>query len=222
MRKARFLGRFREREKGLEPSTSTLARDGNEHLRAAGPLPFAPRQLVDAVALRTTVVDAPGDEPARSTPAPTAPRCVTCFDAAGMVIKEGCDGAPVSVGPSPIVECHAEKGATPDEECKVCTDASGKEVQRSCHKPGPAPAPTPAPIAKCVEEKSATAGEVCKVCYDASGKEVQRSCYEPVAPAPPPPLPQPAVRCEDVKSGDLVCKVCYDAKGTPVSKDCMK
>jgi|SRR6185436_12416338 len=118
----------------------------------------------------------------------------------------GCNTPPA---PGEPIKCWAEEGK--EGTCKVCVDATGKEVVRSCA--GAPPSGDPNGALKCFEERGKD-GEICKVCVDASGKEIVRGC---VRTTPPDPS---TVKCEEVKAGDTVCKVCYDANGTAVSKEC--
>ena len=118
--------------------------------------------------------------------------CNICTDATGVTTRD-CRPAPA--------RCGAEIVA--DGECKVCYDASGKEVSRSCAS---------GPI-RCRQEKLPD-GTLCDVCADSAGN-VTRKC-----PAtPPPPV---AVECKEERpTPELSCKVCYDANGVGISRECI-
>ena len=128
--------------------------------------------------------------------------------------EEQLDAAGLAWAPSnqaPFLQLQEDQGKN-GEVCKVCVDATGKEVVRSCAG-APPPATDPGTSLKCFEEHGKD-GEICKVCVDASGKEVIRCC---VRTTPPDPA---TVKCEEVAAGNTVCKVCYDANGAAVSKEC--
>jgi hypothetical protein len=146
----------------------------------------------------------------------------------------GCTTPPA---PSDPVKCWAEE--TKEGTCKVCVDANGHEVVRSCAAPAPEQkcwseetkegickvcvdanggivrscVATPAEP-KCYETQGKD-GETCKVCLDpATGKELVRACVRAGGE------PGTEVKCEEYETGGVVCKICRDSHGSVVSKDC--
>lgn len=101
----------------------------------------------------------PGSEPPPPPPAEGKP---------GEKPGAGCTPPPPPPAANDPVKCWAEEDM--DQVCKVCVDASGKEVMRACSGDTP---PPPDPV-KCEEVK--TADQVCKVCYDAHGAVVAKEC----------------------------------------------
>jgi hypothetical protein len=138
--------------------------------------------------------------------------CVTCYDAKGNVVRDGC----YTKDPKPAGdECYDIKrvdGAL----CTICFDAkSGTVSKSSCRVPDAngcaMPGTPPAPPIMCKEYDDK--GQRCVVCYD-QGKEVKRDC----AGAPPS---GGGVACEETKHADgTVCTVCTDDKGNVLKKGC--
>jgi hypothetical protein len=137
--------------------------------------------------------DQPGTEPANSA-GTTAP-------GAGKELP------PCGTDPAAPLACKEDRGAN-GEVCKVCYDATGKEVVRSCAGTAPADA------GKCWVEE--TKESVCKVCVDPNGKELVRACDKPS-----PGTSEPPARCQEEKGKNgEICKVCYDAAGKELARGC--
>jgi hypothetical protein len=123
--------------------------------------------------------------------------CNICTDAAGVVTRD-CN--------VPTAKCLPETGAD-GVECKVCYDATGKEVSRSCAGGG----------AITCHDEMLPDGVLCQICTDSAGHATRR-CQ---GPAPTPTTPPPPLTCKEERlAPEVVCTVCYDASGAGVTRDC--
>jgi hypothetical protein len=140
--------------------------------------------------------------------------CVVCKDAAGNVIKRGCNTPPATcpvpapVPPFPPVPAPLPP-PVPPLPAPVPPPVPLPPVPAPVPPPIPPLPPVPAP-ATCKETE--INGLKCVVCVDANGRELQRSCQG---------APMNPVNCQDTSYPDgTTCSVCTDARGNIIKKGC--
>jgi hypothetical protein len=136
--------------------------------------------------------------------------CVTCTDATGSVVRNGCYPKNPMTMPIDCYQLRRSDGTL----CNLCLDDTGMVVKSSCADPPP---PTPPPTTvSCQDENDGK--QDCKVCYDQYMKETMRSC------SPLPPAPPDGGTGSDQCTGQAImgqmCIVCSDASGTNIKTDC--